>query len=318
MLIFSKGPPNQKPATGVVEDKDEVVERIEGMSNDPVEEVYRMDYDDLDGCGDFEHKMMTNDISLAPTLKVISNLNLGTSNKRAKTMLMWLMKIYHTPMTMPSTDLTLTPGYSARFVAKEFSPVYQVDCEETFTPAQTYYFYGTTPRKYRLRKQQHHVEASKKPIQVEHCLVPRIVATRTMPSLYTEARTRSSLKGPSDLGPIGSKSSQRCRGLSYPCIPDPDLTSGPPPSPPESYPTAAIPILTFGPGNTPPSTPPCHLYSSSPISVRSDTHLGPNTAPLATLLLLLHPPTPLLLHNTSALPSSSYTSPVHSDTHLRT
>ncbi|KAF8340711.1 PIF1-like helicase-domain-containing protein [Cantharellus anzutake] len=64
----------------------------------------------------------------------------------------------------------------------------------------------------------------------------------------------------------------------------------PPSSPPESYPTAAIPILTSGPGNTPPSTP--HATSappslSSPISVRSNTHLRPNTTPLATLLLLL-------------------------------
>ncbi|KAF8321875.1 uncharacterized protein EI90DRAFT_3131532 [Cantharellus anzutake] len=51
-----------------------------------------------------------------------------------------------------------------------------------------------------------------------------------------------------------------------------------------------VPILTFGPGNTPPSTP--HATStppslSSPISIRSNTHLGPNTTPLATLLLLL-------------------------------
>ncbi|KAF8340719.1 uncharacterized protein EI90DRAFT_3117265 [Cantharellus anzutake] len=49
-------------------------------------------------------------------------------------------------------------------------------------------------------------------------------------------------------------------------------------------------------------TPPRHLYSSFlsyPISVRSDTHLGPNITPLATLLLLLHPPVPLLLRPTS-------------------
>ncbi|KAF8319562.1 uncharacterized protein EI90DRAFT_3132424 [Cantharellus anzutake] len=48
--------------------------------------------------------------------------------------------------------------------------------------------------------------------------------------------------------------------VSYPYIPDPDPTPGPPTSPPpESY----------------------------PISVCSNTHLGPNITPLATLLLLL-------------------------------
>ncbi|KAF8327373.1 uncharacterized protein EI90DRAFT_3127015 [Cantharellus anzutake] len=52
----------------------------------------------------------------------------------------------------------------------------------------------------------------------------------------------------------------------------------------------SIPIFTFGPDIAPPLTP--HATSTLPsfsylILVRSDTHLGPNTTPLATLLLLL-------------------------------
>ncbi|KAF8336298.1 uncharacterized protein EI90DRAFT_3119566 [Cantharellus anzutake] len=82
----------------------------------------------------------------------------------------------------------------------------------------------------------------------------------------------------------------------------------PPTSPPESYPTAAIPILTFGPGNTPPSTP--HATStppslSSPISIRSNTHLGPNTAPLATLLLRSSFTTPPPSRHPPTLPPSA-------------
>ncbi|KAF8309868.1 uncharacterized protein EI90DRAFT_3161566 [Cantharellus anzutake] len=88
-----------------------------------------------------------------------------------------------------------------------------------------------------------------------------------------------------------------------------------------------VPILTFGPGNTPPST--SHATStppslSSPISVRSDTHLGPNTTPLTTLLLLLllllrssfttpppfrHPPT--LLPSAPILTLRPDNSPLH-------
>ncbi|KAF8328812.1 uncharacterized protein EI90DRAFT_3125567 [Cantharellus anzutake] len=91
--------------------------------------------------------------------------------------------------------------------------------------------------------------------------------------------------------------------LSYPCIPNPDLTSGPPPSPPpESY---SVPIFTFGPGTTPPftshatSTPPS---LSCPISVHSDNHLGPNTTPPPTPpTLLLSTPIPTFGPDTSPL-----------------
>ncbi|KAF8341235.1 uncharacterized protein EI90DRAFT_3116377 [Cantharellus anzutake] len=96
--------------------------------------------------------------------------------------------------------------------------------------------------------------------------------------------------------------------LSYPCIPDPDLTSGPPPSSLRSH---NLPLpFRYSPSvlATHPSS-----YLSDPFSVRSDTHLGPNIAPLATL-----PTTPLPPHKTSTLPSSPYASPVRSDTHLRT
>ncbi|KAF8317837.1 uncharacterized protein EI90DRAFT_3133622 [Cantharellus anzutake] len=65
--------------------------------------------------------------------------------------------------------------------------------------------------------------------------------------------------------------------VSYPYIPDPDPTPGPPSSPPpESY----------------------------PISIRSNTHLGLNITPLATLLLLLLMTPPPFHHSPTLLPSA--------------
>ena len=79
-----------------------------------------MDCDDLDRYGDLEHEMTMNDISLAPTLEVVSNPNPITPNKRARLMLAWPMKIHHAPIMTPSTNPTLTPGL--RHARMNYSP----------------------------------------------------------------------------------------------------------------------------------------------------------------------------------------------------
>ncbi|KAF8333213.1 uncharacterized protein EI90DRAFT_3122264 [Cantharellus anzutake] len=93
--------------------------------------------------------------------------------------------------------------------------------------------------------------------------------------------------------------------VSYLCIPDPKPTPGPPPSPPpESYPTAVHSDIHLRSRHHTSSHPPCHLHSSVPL--------------LSYLCPLRY--SPWTEHHSShhPLPSSSYSSPIRSDTHLRT